>query len=301
MDQNRLGCVRTSVQPAHPLSARQRERLPDFLIVGAKNAGANQLSNLLRSHPDVFMPSMREPSFFIDEGNWALGLDWYRSLFAGCSRDQIAGEASASYTAFPLYSGAPARIAAAVPGVKLIYLIREPLKRMESEWLQYRADALEDRPLRESLLFTTRYMALSHYATQLERYLEHIDRQALLIIRWEDLKAKPLATMREICLFLGIDPPKLAQDYTLGTNNQGAKIVPRRRTIIAMKLLRQVHRDDLALRLKMGSSILTHRSLPRSESHVDDDVRDQVRIYLRPDMQRLREIVGPQMDLWGYA
>jgi hypothetical protein len=38
-----------------------------------------------------------------------------------------------------------------------------------------------------------------------------------------------------------------------------------------------------------------------SELELDDELRQTLRSYLLPDMQRLRGIVGPDMDLWDYA
>ena len=37
---------------------------PNFFIVGAQRSGTTSLYFYLRQHPDVFMPSVKEPHFF---------------------------------------------------------------------------------------------------------------------------------------------------------------------------------------------------------------------------------------------
>jgi hypothetical protein len=275
--------------------------LPDFLIIGAQKAATTSLWFYLRSHPDVFMPELKEPTFFIREGTWDRGLDWYQSLFAGRRPGQVAGEASPGYTAFPIFGGAAERIARTVPRAKIIYLIREPLQRMVSAWLQARSDAHDDRKLHESLLLQSRYLALSQYATQLERYLTYFDRNQLLVVRTEDLAADPASTILQVCSFLDVDPAGVTADLDHRHNTSSGKVVPRNQTLAASRMLTLAHQDDLAYQLKTSGSWVTHRRLRPGELQLDDDLRQRLQAYLRPEMQRLRAVVGPDLDLWGYA
>ena len=41
--------------------------LPNFLIVGAAKSGTTSLYRYLQDHPEVFMPEMKEPDFFVAE------------------------------------------------------------------------------------------------------------------------------------------------------------------------------------------------------------------------------------------
>lgn len=275
--------------------------LPDFLIVGAQKAATTSLWAHLRSSPDVFMPELKEPNYFVKEANWSLGLDWYRSLFSEKTEGQIAGEASTGYSVFPVFTGVPERIAAIVPDVKIIYLIREPVDRMVSSWLQWRADGHDDRPLQEAVLRDTFHVFQSGYATQLERYLEYFDRDAILVLRSDDLAADPAAALTAVCSLIGADPGKLTDGMKERHNVSAHKLVPRRRALLAGKLMVHLHRNDLWHGLMARNSRLTHRALGPQELQLDDEVRQNLRTYLLPEMERLRRIVGPEMDLWGYA
>jgi hypothetical protein len=39
--------------------------LPNFFIVGAMKAATTTVYDLLRQHPDIFLPSLKEPHFFL--------------------------------------------------------------------------------------------------------------------------------------------------------------------------------------------------------------------------------------------
>ena len=277
------------------------DRLPRFIVIGTQKGGTTSLWRYLRAHPDVFMPELKEPNFFIEEGNWSRGIEWYRSLFDGATPQQLLGEASPGYTMFPLFAGAAARIAQYVPDARLIYVIREPVDRMISNWAQYRTDFLETRPIRQSLIYDYRYVCVSQYATQLEQYLEHFDQEALLVIRSEDLAADTQSTMRTVCAHLGIDPallPPLDERH----NTSESRILPRLRTVMARDALVRLKQQRLAERLTRSlPRSFTHRPMSESESKGDDELRQRMSECLRVEMVRLREIIGSDIDLWGYA
>ncbi len=277
------------------------DRLPDFVVIGTQKGGTTSLWHYLRAHPDVFMPDVKEPNFFIEEGNWPRGVEWYRSLFEGATAQQLLGEVSPGYTMFPTFAGTAARMATYIPDARLIYLIREPVDRMISNWGQSRADFLEIRPIRQSLISDLRYVSLSQYATQIGQYLEHFDREALLIIRAEDLATRTESTMRTVCAHLGIDPAHLPPLYEKH-NTSEFHIFPRRRTVMARDALVRLKQERLAGRLEHSSPRpFTHRTMLDSERQLDTELRLRLTEYLRVEMLSLREIVGPDMDLWGYA
>jgi hypothetical protein len=53
---------------------------------------------MLREHPDVAFARIKEPHFFSNPNQFALGWPWYRSLFDHRQPGQILGEASTSYS-----------------------------------------------------------------------------------------------------------------------------------------------------------------------------------------------------------
>ncbi len=119
------------------LSATSR-RLPDFLIAGTAKGGTTSLWWYVSEHPQVDPPMTKEVAFF--DVNYHRGMNWYRMHFplaahAGADRDadgqRFTGEATPYYMFHPL---APARVAATLPQVKVILLLRNPVDRAFSHY-----------------------------------------------------------------------------------------------------------------------------------------------------------------------
>lgn len=99
---------------------------PDFLILGAAKSGTTTLINELKNHPDVFTPGI-ELNYFTH--HFTKGSDWYNSIFKFPDKKQ--GEKSTSYFyEKPCHE----RIFDHNPEIKLIVLLREPVKRAFSNW-----------------------------------------------------------------------------------------------------------------------------------------------------------------------
>ncbi len=113
-----------------PLSTRQTsERLPEFVIGGAPRCGTTWLYRVLDRHPAIWLakPVRPEPKFFLVDDEYDKGLDYYRSRwFSAVPDEKIAGEKSTNYLES---TSAAERIAANLPEVRLVFLLREPSSR----------------------------------------------------------------------------------------------------------------------------------------------------------------------------
>ena len=243
--------VRRVLKPAKRLVRGRRFRhatsrariLPSFIIIGAQRAGTTSLFDYLGRHPDVASPTAvaediawsKEVRFFDDR--FTRGLDWYRSLFPlavrrryarARGRDLVAAEATPYYLFHPFV---PERIAATLPDVRLIALLRDPIERVLHYQLAHRKgrehlsfeEALaaeperiaEDEPHLGDPTYRSRhhrhhsYLARGLYAEQLERWFAHFPREQMLIIRSEEFLAKPAETYERVLDFLGLRPWRL--------------------------------------------------------------------------------------------
>jgi hypothetical protein len=181
-----------------------RGRLPNFILIGATKCGTTSLHAWLGTHPDVFMHPWKEMRFFNEEGEWHRGVDWYRAQFADAGDALAAGEASNGYTRHPVYAGAPERIARTSPDVRLVYLVREPMRRLESHYRHRLVTGMEWRPPDEAFRADPGYVAAGRYGTQLQRYLEHFPRERILVLQSERLFAEPGRELPRLAEHLGI-------------------------------------------------------------------------------------------------
>lgn len=275
--------------------------LPTFLVIGAMKAGTTSLHAYLSSHPDVFMTTPKEPNFFVEGQGWRNGVAWYESLFEGAAGARARGEASTSYAKHPFFQGVPARIKHVVPGVRLLYVLRHPIERMVSHYVHLVSDYGERKPLGEALLDNPRLFAVSDYASQIDRYLEHFDREQLLIVTSESLRDRRVETLSRIFRFLGIDDSWTPPNVDAVLHRSSEKIVPTRfgeRVPLAVRAARSERGPRSIRRLARRVAV---RPSGRDELIVPPEIERVLIERLRPTVERLRHHMGADVDTWGIA
>jgi len=198
-------------------------RLPDFIIIGAAKSGTTTLYQYLCRHPQIFMSTPKEVDFFASNNdvNYAKGLNWYASLFVEAGTQQICGEATPKYTYWPHFPDAAIRIAQVLPQVKLIYIMRHPVERAYSHYVQFIKNHQNKQhnfkvpeTFEKSIEKNTYILNISDYMKQIEQYLQFFPRESFLFLFLDDLIQNPAEVMRKVCGFVGID-----EDFNFIQNN----------------------------------------------------------------------------------
>jgi Sulfotransferase domain len=271
--------------------------LPNFLVIGAAKAGTTSIYHYLRAHPQVFMPETKELNFFVANDGWPKGTAWYERQFEAAGDAVAVGEASPNYSKFPLLPGVPERVAKLLPEVRLIYLVRHPVERFRSGYLDEVRRGRQHHPIESTLASNPGYLAASRYAMQIEQYLEHVRRDQLLVITSEELKRHRAATMRVVHGFLGVDdvaPATLADEYN---RTEGQRMLrPLARRLRRLPGARGVARVAPGASRWMGT-----RPLDPTRAEISPAFDQQLRELLRDDVRRLRGYLGPGFDGWGIA
>lgn len=176
----------------------------NFFIIGAGKSGTTALWSHLDQHPQVAMSTTKEPSFFSQDAAFAKGVNWYHQLYRPDASTIAMGEASNSYSANGHWPNSPARIAAYNPDARIIYIVRDPLTRTESDWIEYTRQY--DISFSEFLANNELCHDKNDYPRQLEAYREHFPEEQILVLLFEDLIANRQSLLRRIGDFLGLDP-----------------------------------------------------------------------------------------------
>jgi len=192
--------------------------LPDFLIIGASKCGTTTLFDRLARHTAVRMASIKEPCYFSLDEQYAKGPDWYASLFEGARPEQKCGEASTSYTRWPKLPHVPVRIRQANPEARLIYIMRDPVKRAESLYA-YRMRRSATMSFEEHLEQNPAlYLDAGRYADQIDHYLKVFNREYMLFLLLEDLQRDPCEVLNKVQEFLDLPVRDLTADGDAPSN-----------------------------------------------------------------------------------
>lgn len=183
----------------------KQTKKPNFIVIGSMKSGTSTLCSLLGQHPAVFMSSPKEPEFFCKDDIYARGWDWYLSLFADARNSAAIGEGSTSYTKAPLFPKVPERIARHLPDVRLVYIVRHPLERIESHWM-HRVQHGDSRPFKKMLRKYPNLIDTGRYWSQIQRYRKYFGDDQILVLFFEDLKKNPEGVMNQCFSFLDVDP-----------------------------------------------------------------------------------------------
>jgi len=223
--------------------------LPDFVILGGMKCGTTSLYAALGQHPQVVLAQMKETHYF--DHNYIHGPRWYRAVFPlrpyllakklFCGGPVLTGEATPYYLFHP---HVPGRLHAALPHVKLIALLRDPVARAYSHFRHNQRFQLEPLSFEDALAAEAErlrcdraciarnelhlsenywkysYLARGIYADQVAAYFALFPRHQLLTIRSEDYFADPAQTLRQVFEFLGLDN-ELPPGFSVRTKTPG--------------------------------------------------------------------------------
>ena len=297
--------------------------IPNFFIVGAPKCGTTSLYDVLRVHPDVFMPQMKEPHFFGSDLQIASDLletpyirdeSSYLALFDDAVGVNRLGEASTWY----LFSKVAAQeIKAFNSQAKVIIMLRDPvemiyslhgqflwtcnetLERFEQAW-EVQADRRAGRsiPVESHFPQGLQYAEVASYSGQVQRYFEIFDRRDVTVILFDDFVSDMEGVYGQVLQFLEINPdfrpPFRVANVSKGLTNVALKRFFKTRPKLRWRLVSMMPRG---LRLHLGR--MTDRLTPSTERQpLSDEMRARLCTHFVPEVQRLGELLGRDLSHW---
>jgi len=192
---------------------------PNFFIIGAAKAATTSLSSLLESHPEAAMVRDKEPHFFSYDHHYKAGWKKYLRLYEHCVAQKAIGDASTSYSRIRYYPAVVGRIKEHVPNARIIYMVRHPLDRMESAYVEHvcTADSRVFSSINEAVREMPMILDSSRYGEVFDAYRQKFDESRIKIVWFEEYVANTMAVFQEVCRFLGIDDkvkPDLERERT---------------------------------------------------------------------------------------
>ena len=199
---------------------------PDFLIIGAQKSGTTWLWAMLKSHPGTDLPSQKEIHFFGSSELHSKGTDWYYNHFRHLNSSKVVGEASPTY----LYDNIPywynptrnlehdkslptipELITNELPNIKIIMILRDPVKRAVSAYTHLAREKRLVSPfykLKESAENNPKYriVELGYYARYIALWKKFVPPERMCILIFEqDILISPEEAIKNIYRFLELD------------------------------------------------------------------------------------------------
>ncbi len=311
-------------------------RVPDFFVIGHPKCGTTALYEMLRAHPEVFLPAEKEPQFFArdlwDPAQTDLvrsgpqTMEEYLALFAPAAPGQLIGDASTRHIWSPT---AAERIAAVRPDARIIALLREPAGFIRSLHLQLLQNRAEDEPVlrraleleaerREGRSLTRRgaaqpmlllYRERARYLEQLQRYHAVFPRENVLVLIYEEFRADNEGTLRQVQRFLGVDDTRPFEAAEVNPTVQ-------RRVGLDESMFALAHgRGGLTGAANRAVKLVTPRKLRRGAFRAlrrgvvmaapappDEELMAELRRGFEPQVRSLSEYLGRDLAaVWGYG
>ena len=300
---------------------------PTFVVIGAMRAGTTTLYYDLLNHPQVRMARVKEPNFFVFDGtrtdlpltrdgiermraNSVIEAGPYHQLFQGAHGARAVGDVSPAY----LYSSLAAKqMRAAVPDLRVIAILRNPVDRAYSAYLR-RANVDPDPDVFVSTaerehkeLAQGRKLPLyplivgGLYSQHLQSYFELFSPGHRMICIFETFWARYRSALEDIHHFIGVTAIPTAEARSL--NRSG---VPRWSSLD--RVLRSGTKfKALAKRYLPGRAV---SALITTKQAIEDwtlreslDLPEPVRSYLMDsyfdaDIERVEDLLDRDLSLW---
>jgi len=302
-----------------------KNKLPNFLIVGAQKSGTTSLYNYLKQHYEVFMPErLKEPKFFVSpifkkinhiQPLWVKFMsntmfEWqdYLKLFEKVQKEKAIGESSVTYLYY--YETAIILIKKYLGDIKILISLRNPIDRAFSAYLHLRRnngenlsfeEALQKENARKELNWIPLYYftSIGFYYNQVKAYLDNFDHVKIYL--YDDLKKDTLSLVKDMYKFLGVDP-SFTPDVSIKYNVSG---IPQNKFIhkflkepnilksivkpMAKTLIPQGERRKIIEKIKM-------KNLQKPQ--MKPETREYLKNLYREDILKLQDLIKRDLSSW---
>ena len=278
---------------------------PTFIIAGCGKCGTTTLAYLLAQHPNVFVSKPKEPNFLSYDSIYSKGWEWYESLFEQGKDKAARGEASVSYTLEEYESKVCDRISKYLPDVRLIYIARNPFKRLESVYREHHNSGHQHGwylpfSLKEAVSYRPKMLINSLYWQRTEEFRSIIPGDQTLYLCLEDLQNNPKEILQRCFEFIGVDPKFVVELSETKLNQGSQKMYDTKlmRFIRTHKLTNKIY-QQLPKQIHQIITPLMRRCFGNEEIYWEPSFREYFINQISNDVQKFLEACGKPSDFWG--
>lgn len=287
-----------------------------FLVIGAEKSGTTWLADMLRQHPNIFIPAQKELHYFnrqMDEApelenyNFGKPANWYLSLFQGAAEGQILGECCPAYL---WDEQAPQKIRDFNPSIKILMILRNPVERFLSSYRYTIQRGLVGPANMQTVLRKYKALLLDRgaYHRQVKRYLDLFPRDQVEVFWFDDLRKDSRQLLLDVEMFIGV-PAFVPENISVESNITGEPRFPliSRAMASARRFTRRHHLTWLiesarALGLARLFTSLRERNKSGARASRTADLEDFDRTWLVnyyvEDVSNLEKLLNVDLSDW---
>ncbi|XP_012938840.1 heparan sulfate glucosamine 3-O-sulfotransferase 1 [Aplysia californica] len=279
-------------------AARRRvmqRRLPVAIVIGARKAGTRALLRFIGLHPDV-VTSKREPHYF--DRYYEEGVDWYRRQMPFSTESQVTIEKTPNYF---VDKDTPERVHLFNSSIKLMIIVRNPVERTMSDYLQLKEKYFKSgntepmAPFEDYVVdaetgeINKSYAPIkrSLYVRHLDRWLVHFQMSQILVVDGENIKVRPWEEMSRVESFLGLSH-KVGEDLFVYNETKGFYCVK-------VEANMTTGSDFVLDPLPLSERCLA-KSKGREHPYIDPEVRAKLVQFFAPFNHRFFQRIGVYFD-----
>lgn len=277
---------------------------PNLFLIGAQKSGSTTLASQLVQSADVAYYAQKEPNIFsLPE------LEACRQRLQLLRRPRPAEpkwllDASVDYSRYPLFPKTAEHIfrLANGPGLRFIYLVRDPVERTISHYFWNRQNFGETLELWDALESDHRYTTGSQYDVQIERYRAFFPMESFLFVKSEDYFSDIEGTCQSILAWLGAREPNLLDTSkrlaSTDKDETRAALFPRfNRLVRSNKQVLRLAKSLIPQKHHVGLNRLLSRAVPRPP--IRDEVKREIYArYFADTVDRTEQLTGLDLSDW---
>jgi hypothetical protein len=287
---------------------------------------------MLRQHPQIYMPALKEPQFLVSDAparpeladklpreiKKPHTLEDYLALFDDAQPGQRVGESSTFY----LWSrDAAARIAELQPEARIIAILREPVSFLRSLHLTFLLISYEtERNLQKAMSleaarregkhiprFSARPQLLQYsdhvrYVEQLRRYEDRFGAGRVLVLVFDDLWGDTQAAIRRVLRFLEVDDEYPINRVNTNITKRAVRSPKLKNLLESIAAWRGPPRaariEPLA---RNAARLIRHRFVFGEQPTLDEGFAMELRRRFKGEVVALSDYLGRDLvTLWGY-
>ncbi|WP_336066753.1 sulfotransferase domain-containing protein [Mesoflavibacter sp. CH_XMU1404-2] len=288
----------------------------DFICVGTQKAGTTTLHDVLKHHPNIYLPERKEAHFFDIDQRFNKGLDWWlQTFFKGDKNNKKIGVFTPEYLFF---KNIPERIKEVLgTDLKIIIVLRQPARRAYSHYLMSKRRGFENLDFKTALkeeysrLKEDTYYNKNHfsyisrglYYDQIKRYIDVFGRENVKVFIFENNIINNIDdTLKQLQDFVAVPYQKLdASKKSNEASEPKSKLI---RNLIfnknnPIKKLFGLLPISENFKFKVASKINNINQKPAKDKKLlPEEVQSITNTYFKEDIEKTEQLLNIDLSIW---